>query len=119
MSKLHPQDLKDKFIAEAMGLCYHEWITPPTNSLAPYRCTKCGLKVPDIRVVNTDFSTWDGLGKLWNFVEQSKWKRIFLSWFTTNFQEDITYLINPEHLQDAVILFLTEEKENSRGFIGG
>jgi hypothetical protein len=63
------QDVINKYLTEAMGECYHEVLVPS------YRCT-CGedvLKAACFNLPNSDFFTWAGFGKLWEFAQEQEW----------------------------------------------
>ena len=58
---------RDKFLTERMGECWHEGIHPLYKS----ECRKCGwLYTQNTQTIHTNFSTWEGFGKLLPFAEQ-------------------------------------------------
>ena len=88
---------RDKFLTEAMGECWHEWFIKNNQLYRAnqigineyhgygYQCT-CGFQrvnrvnwfigdVPlfNYRCINNDFSTWEGFGKLWGWVQEQEW----------------------------------------------
>lgn len=68
---------RDKFLTEAMGGCWHELEKVRFTDAAGggdfyYRCSKCKLSEAGFVKVSfspVDFSTWEGLGKLVNFLD--------------------------------------------------
>jgi hypothetical protein len=101
---------RDKFLAEAMGECWHEDISDEN-----FNCMKCGgMWTPEFG--SFFFSTWEGFGKLWSWAKEQKWwdkfeDLIFYGkadpcggWFDTS-------LIHPDRFADAVYQFLKERNQ--------
>ena len=98
---------RDNFLTEAMGDCWHEW-TEDLDEYTDFTCLKCGKQVFDIEVANTDFSTWEGFGKLWEWSQKQDWCIDFLlSIDCLSFALDI-YFVNPDRFADAVCKYLKE-----------
>jgi hypothetical protein len=103
MNQKQTQDHKFQVLTEAIGKCYHDWHVPPTNSLSPYQCTKCGLKVPNIRDTEIDFNDWTGFGLL-------------LAWCRSQYKfhgllNDITLLeLSTKEFSDRVYRIVLEER---------
>lgn len=80
--------MRDKFLTEAMGECWHEWDggnTKPYHDGAKIYFCKCGECVvydefysftkdvnKHFKIAN-NFSTWDGFGKLWEWCHKQEW----------------------------------------------
>ena len=72
---------RDTFLTEAMGNCYHENVfgmhyTEYSGKYPDHvaKCTKCG----EFSKHNTNFSTWQGFGILWEWVQEQSWREHFL-----------------------------------------
>lgn len=101
---------RDKFLTEAMGLCWHDSVTNET-------CDNCGITA-DVNMPNyvppfqgkwlrIDFSTWAGFGALWEWAQKQEWWDEFMihSKFTYSYESAET-LINPTVLSYAVYEYL-------------
>jgi hypothetical protein len=57
---------REKFLCEAMGICWHENFPV---------CDKCGEEYDVVNFHNSlpDFSTWEGFGKLFEWVKDQRW----------------------------------------------
>jgi len=65
---------RDKFLTEAMGECWHKW--DPTNVEQGFTCRHCGRQWHHL-LAKTDFSTWQGFGKLWEWAQKQEWFKDF------------------------------------------
>ena len=115
---------RDKFLTEAMGECWHEW----EGHVSDYkRCMKChkdggypeGFRV---RLINNNFSIWEGFGKLWEFCQKQEWwndfclhhkdsdnMKVAIVVMSSNYlHEDI---INPDRFADAVYEYLKSKED--------
>ena len=115
---------RDKFLTEAMGLCWHEEII--WNSTGYGKCPKCQFADEDgfghIVFAHTDFSTWPGFGLLWEWAQKQEWFWLFClqQIYTENSDapfEKIDWdrnisvgLIHPDRFSGAVYAFLKEPK---------
>lgn len=100
----------NKFLTEAMGDCYHDWeMTSDTPPFRTYDCKNCGIGPSINPSDNTDFLTWKGFGKLWEWAIRQEWWEKF-TWFHQSMKDEIlTELINPEKFAKAVADFLQEK----------
>jgi len=99
-------DVRDKFLTEAMGECWHEWEALEIESA--WECSTCKC-LWDCTKSRVDFSTWEGFGKLWEWAQQQEWWEGFL-------RDNIPFLyqaspsnfkiIHPDRLTEAVYEFL-------------
>lgn len=72
---------RDKFLTEVMGKCWHEEVHECCVNGELKMVCKCGIYAQkgyhDILSSGFkqtyDFSTWDGYGKLWEWVQGQKW----------------------------------------------
>jgi hypothetical protein len=106
---------RDKFLTEAMGECWHEWI--PSNDFDGMACKFCEDYEHESGKRN-NFSTWEGFGKLWNWAQKQEWwgkfeDLIFYGkadpcggWFDT-------LLIHPDRFADAIFSYLKEKTNES------
>lgn len=101
---------RDKYLTEAMGLCYHDIKLKsdyPRDTLISY-CSICGEEY----VGNIDFSTWEGFGKLWEWAKEQKWWDEFRRSLAIGFDQIIYFVadlephIHPDRFADAVYNFL-------------
>ncbi|HDZ62293.1 MAG TPA: hypothetical protein ENH40_04015, partial [Nitrospirae bacterium] len=60
--------MRDKFLTEAMELCWHDLAKVGKYQMA---CFKCG-KAKQF-ALNPDFSTWQGFGQLWEWTIKQEW----------------------------------------------
>ena len=112
----------NKFLTEAMGLGWHEYLKVSGDSIhipLELNCGSCGEVVarePDRIEINNDFSTWQGFGKLWEWARKQDWWNEFI--FPL---EDLIKsirpiprihldLINPEPFAKAIYEFLKDRK---------
>lgn len=110
---------RDKYLTEAMGECWHE---DNGMELAAYTsCLNCGvvLRVNDDGLLleikrNTDFSTWQGFGKLWEWAKShgARWAmagELQCGRSSVNGGKFLSLpeeLINPDRFANAVFEFL-------------
>ena len=106
---------RDKFLTEAMGECWHEAKCSYNDGWSiDYEC-RCGLRwtEEDNQLNNNNFSTWEGFGKLWEWVRRPAPQMIgFLGEHCENYHSnDISmYIINPDKFADAVYEYLTSKE---------
>jgi|LGVE01.1.fsa_nt_gb hypothetical protein len=129
--------MRDKFLTEAMGECWHDneedVIQPfPKDENDPgevMRCTKCEMGYPlrygeiyRASLHRRNFSIWEDFGKLWNWAQQQEWfKKLLVSSnilcgyeMSIDFAETVGVslpdeLIHPDRFADAVYNFLKEK----------
>jgi hypothetical protein len=123
---------RDKFLTEAMGECWHEWVIipeQPRKYSKHQHCIKCDkrqtLLWDCIETLRTDFSTWPGFGKLLEWAQEQDEK----FWVGFALQTRIVVngcisfdlsLINPDRFANSVYEFMksidsNELKENHNG----
>lgn len=93
---------RDKFLTETMGLCWHESKQFIWGSAVWKECTKCKTKK---KLKNNNFSTWEGFGKLYEWLIWSKYGDEFLNdyfLFPTH--------MNPDNFANAVYEYLKDKK---------
>lgn len=74
---------RDKYLTEKMGYCWHDW--------------------------HTDFSTWEGFGKLWEWCTKKASPMLFEAMEISFNGDMITQdIINPDKFADAVYEFLKQ-----------
>jgi len=98
------KEQRDKYLTEAMGECWPDFA--PNGFCRKCNCDK---RFP----YHIDFSTWQGFGKLWEFVQNRKLISEFLVWFTSRtVAQDYGSnwirweLMTPDQRSDAVYEFL-------------
>jgi hypothetical protein len=105
------KELRDKFLTEAMGECWHEAGTKRVNPFT-YVCTKCGSNIKKNSYNN--FSTWEGFGKLWEWAQKQKWWGTFCSWLTIHKMKEVKHyswieqFIHPDRFANALYEYLKE-----------
>ena len=83
---------RDKFLTEAMG---EKWYT---------RADENPNWPKQFQAKNSNFSTWNGFGKLWEWCQKQPWWIEFIAKSTQrNYLLD---LVNPDKLADAVYTYL-------------
>ena len=109
-----------KFLAKQMGLCWHEWEFISSYALcadeSDYKCKICGkFKSTDNR---PDFTTWEGFGKVKEFIDSQTWEREFYEWLEerglARVEDGFRFLSNGligPALIPEVVKFLRERKE--------
>ena len=103
--------MRDKFLTEAMELCWHDLVKVGKYQMA---CFKCG-KAKQF-ALNPDFSTWQGFGQLWGWAIKQDWFRefkmlLFLSHGKTCYEVDaFLSFVNPNRFADALYEYLKEIK---------
>lgn len=103
---------RDKFLTEAMGECWHEAKCSYNDGWSiDYEC-RCGLRWPEEdSPPNTDFSTWEGFGKLWEWSQQQKWWAGFLNSDECGNDYVInTFYINPDKFANVVYEYLKSKE---------
>lgn len=104
---------RDKFLTEAIGECWHEWkeVCRAGNCWGYHECQECGKLLGQYKPVEqNNFSTWQGLGKLWEWATQQEWWYLFL--YTYGDGNNIYYrYINPTKFADAVYEFLKKRSK--------
>ena len=108
---------KDKFIVEALGHCWHEWVENKGHQSCnePIMCDKC-WNYPGEGPPNPDLTTWEGFGWLWDeMVKREDWDKFKESTVAEGYSGydncgllRETY-INPTRFRDAVYDFLQEQ----------
>jgi len=103
---------RDKFLAEAMGECWHSF----EGSITGRDCVKCGAEfwANEIETANKkhNFSTPDGFFKLWEWSQEQEWWTYigFIGNYTEqNTSEEFLHkdcIINPDRLANAVYDYL-------------
>jgi len=95
--------LRDQFLTEKMGECWHEF---PSGLISGQYCIHCGKKLR-----NLDFSTWEGFGKLWTWAKEQEWWEKFLKKITYfNLRNEWVDYISPDCFADAVAEYLKYKK---------
>jgi hypothetical protein len=121
---------RDKYLTEAMGMCYHEnrnvYWDDDLHEDSRIICKHCSK----INTNNSNFSTWEGFGKLWEFCQEQEWWEGFLikneyqhtrdvysphkeypyREYQETVYEDMSGLINPDRFADAVYTYLKERE---------
>lgn len=108
----------NKFLAEAMGGCYHEWYHSDTSTCS--MCLHCGI-LADVRsgwekLKPTDFFTWTGFGELWEWAGKQEWFNglIGSSMVVMQIHDEFVVsldAINPTNFANAVYGFLAKERD--------
>lgn len=96
------QSYEDKFLAEAMGECWHK----ETISREPYpfdveECVTCGAIGTELK--RMQFSTWEGFGKLWEWAQRQPWWEEF---YWQNSAEWRCKIVHPDRFAEAIYEFL-------------
>jgi hypothetical protein len=109
---------RDKFLIEMMGECCHEWIKVDEYDMgtAHRQCSKCKIEYWPLdggyTKLSTDFSTWEGFGKLWEWAQKQDW----FEWFVYKNSYDAlallikTWTIHPDRFADAVYDYLRRHR---------
>lgn len=74
---------RDKHLTEAMGECWYQ-----SN-----------------QTYNTNFSTWEGFGKLWEWSQKQEWWEDYIN----NFENHSLINVNPDRFADTVYTYLKEK----------
>ena len=105
-----------KYLTEAMGECWHDNTHTKGNHTICNDCRITGYLTnywwDKMKELRTDFSTWEGFGKLWEWSRNQEWWRDFAgqweyldsSLFTTALDE----MINPETFSNSIYDFLNK-----------
>lgn len=108
---------RDKFLTEAMGECWHKFICIGANGQHNVaRCNLCGTtKLSEFgngpKQDNT-FSTWEGFGKLWEWVSRQENMMCGLASRYNGEQAKIKLIyISPDTFADAVYNYLKEQQQ--------
>lgn len=98
---------RDRFLTEAMDLCWHE---AKPNCL-DNSCIKCFTNLPfDPSKRNINFSTWEGFGNLFVWAKAQAWWFAFMVCFGETECSIYTNYINPDEFADIVYEYLQENK---------
>lgn len=92
---------RDRYLTEQMGECWHEF-----GDEGCY-CTKCSSY--KVRPKNTDYASWNGFGKLWEWAQNQTWLCNFI--FTVPGSVHDTFLEHiksPDRFANAVYSYLKE-----------
>lgn len=107
---------RDKFLTEAMGLCWHETEKIMVSdgddepSYFEYLCKHCHTCNPNMERIN--FASWSGFGLLWEWARKQEWFPQFIFSKTHSDYDEIRIeFINPSRFADAVYEFLKERKK--------
>jgi len=107
---------RDEFLTEAMGGCWHERAHRYPFHPSYNRCAKCCKQLEFNSKAYWDFSTWEGFGKLWEwlFTERSRWvpfhKRYMIGQDRdSHYLEFELSIINPDEFANRVYEFLKEK----------
>lgn len=95
-----PNIERDKFLTEALGLCWHKY------KGYGYYCLKCqNYKLGQGQ--DYDFSDWSGFGILWEWAQKQEWWVDFLHDELHPYWEDqVKRLVDPTYFASAVYSFL-------------
>ena len=118
---------RDQFLTIQMGECWHERVCVESGPMfSIFRCANCNAKWGNSytkdneysELINNDFSTWNGFGKLWNWCKEQKvinvwtgkkdFSMIEMIMRNGEFGHDLS-LINPDKFANAVYDFLKGE----------
>ena len=104
---------RNKIIAEALGLCWHEW---EATQFPHCKCKHCGEVIIGIEEDGTehDFSTWPGFGIIMEKGWKREWWLIFWEWlYTTTAIDDLWFLklINPPIMFAELSTWLSENEK--------
>ncbi len=113
---------RDKFLTEEMGECWHEWdnrskYNPPR--FAAVICKNCGQSMKNAKM-NTNLSSWEGFGKLWEWAQKQEWWIGFCEFANNNFLDFAPQgkrlfpsLVHPDRFANALYEFLRGCNENN------
>jgi hypothetical protein len=117
------QDQINKFLTEQMGECWHDRMVPSDGGVRCYKCkawfTSRYIDRFNSGEYNTNFFTWVGFGKLWEWAQAQEWWTNFGDWFYSidswHKAQDFKlchaeYLIHPDSFANAVYEFLKERE---------
>lgn len=118
---------RDKFLTEAMGICWHDWVPIKAKHGAfasnLWEC-RCGVRASKLHLTdplpnNPDFSKWTGFGKLWEWAIEQEWWGGFRDMkigetesyesgkITKYIKEEY---INPDNFANAIYEYLKDDK---------
>ena len=109
---------KNRFVAERLGLCWHEWDWREASQT--YRCTKCGAYLMDIPVpTNPAFDSDAGIVQLLRLMRgRDDWSEFVfeIGWKATDHRKDIhcvevPFITTPGALLEAVAAWLGWEEK--------
>lgn len=92
----------NKYLTEAMGECWH---TSFNNTESLCSCGKPAYCCYYTK--NNDFFTWEGFGKLKEWVEVQEWWK---EWYSNHYMS-AWYFVNPERFATAIYGFLKEREK--------
>lgn len=102
--------VRDMFLTEAMGECWHETKRPITNINGFGECIKCSAKLYfDMRDL-INFSDWEGFGKLYKWAESQPWfdDLLYNYWSCPTGRNVFPYhFIDPDRFADSLYKYLT------------
>jgi hypothetical protein len=93
---------RNKYITEAMGECWHTRLDD--RGLYAFAC--CA----DYDKPNTNFSTWEGFGKLWEWSQKQEWIGSFCSVYKLD-RGHLGVFEIPDCFADAVYEYLKEREK--------
>jgi hypothetical protein len=105
---------RNKFLTEAMGLCWHKWIAH--EAMGHFQCAKCGKMEMGFSCKeeeyhsDIDFSTWEGFGKLWQWANEQEWWDDFTDKNYHCCRTDLD-MINPNRFSHMLYEYLEEKDE--------
>ena len=104
----------NKYLTEAMGECWHDYLKllNDDHSGSPhFICKKCDEHHYSWDYQHSDFFTWQGYGKLWEWATKQEW---WWKFWDVNIPEDdrgggVVDFINPTNFANAIYEYLKEE----------
>ena len=100
---------RDIFLTEAMGECSHNVIDVTLDGYPVLQCSKCKVYVGDMSeeeyINRTNFSLWEGFGKLFEWSQKQEWFDYFVS-AGLGYESFHLCLINPDRFADTVYAYL-------------
>lgn len=107
-------DLRDKFLTEAIGECWHE--CKNVDSLDGFnvnyfqKCDKCSRSFSYVEMLHFTFSTWKNFGKLWEWAIRQEWFDEFAGSKPHKAWLFPIGLLEPDRFANAVYKFLKEKE---------
>ena len=105
---------RDKFLTEMLGECWHKKVVSTKILNKPSRCT-CGTYYYVCVYDNIDFSTWEGFGKLWGWLQSLDidTKEAFELQYVGRIGIYFHYHINPDRFAGALYKYLKENEHKT------